>query len=148
MDVAQPPAPSPAPTAQPGQVAQVTNTVSQTDIDAFAALSGDDHPLHADEHYATTTRFGRRIAHGALLMGYMSAASTRYVLAHLEGQTTVWYGFDRVRFVKPVYAGDTIRTEYRIESVDSATGKIIAQVTCTNQRDETVAVAIHLLKLV
>lgn len=135
------------PEARPGQVAEITTTVTEQDVTAFAALSGDRHPLHTDEAYAATTRFGARIAHGALLLAYVSAASTRYVETALPGRTTVWYGFDRVRFIRPVYFGDTIRTEYRIESVDSETGRVVAQATCTNQRGETVAVATHLLKL-
>ena len=60
----------------------------------------------------------------------------------------VSYGYDRIRFVKPVFFGDTVTVEYRITERDEAQQKVFAQVTCTNQRDEVVAVATHILKFV
>ena len=134
-----------------GQASAFSKTVSESDIVLFAGLSGDLHPLHIDEEFGKVTRFGRRIAHGALLVGYMSAASTRYVQTYLDGRTdqlTVSYGFDRIRFIKPVFIGDTVRVDYRISEVDVATGKVFAQVTCVNQRGETVAAATNILKFV
>ena len=60
-----------------GQSATYARTVTDDDIARYADLSGDDHPQHVDAAWARKTRFGGRIAHGALLVGYMSAASTR-----------------------------------------------------------------------
>ncbi|HET6317594.1 MAG TPA: MaoC/PaaZ C-terminal domain-containing protein, partial [Chloroflexota bacterium] len=61
-----------------GQAATYETTVSEADVGAFAELSGDQHPQHVDDGYAAQMRFGERIAHGALLVAYMSAAFTRY----------------------------------------------------------------------
>ena len=77
-------------------------TISEADILLFSAVSGDTNPLHCDEKYAKTTKFGRRIAHGALSNALISTALTRtfptsiYISQHTE-------------FVAPVYIGNTIR---------------------------------------
>ena len=66
------------------------------------------------------SRYGRLQAHGALMVGYMSTAST-YVIAHTrEGadETPVSLGYDRIRFLAPVYFGDTVTVEYRISAID------------------------------
>ena len=55
------------------QSAQIARTVGAADVEAFAAVSGDDNPLHLDEAYAATTPFKRRIAHGMLTGAYISA---------------------------------------------------------------------------
>ena len=134
-----------------GQTATFAKTVTESDVSAFAHLSGDDHPQHVDEEYARRTRFGQRIAHGALLVAYMSAAFTHYVRRWLDGRTeqpVISYGYDRIRFVKPVGFGETISIEHRIVEIDAPADKAIAQVTVTNQRGETVAAATHILKFV
>ena len=129
-----------------GQVATFAKTVSESDVYLFAGITGDLYQNHTNEEYMKTTRYGRRIAHGALLVGYMSAASTRVS----ERLTTpvVSYGYDRIRFIRPVFFGDTVTIEYRIAEKDEAQQKVFAQVTCTNQRGETVAAATHILKCV
>ncbi len=129
-----------------GRVVTVRKTVSETDVYLFAGISGDFHPDHVDEEYMRGTRYGRRIAHGALLVGYMSAASTKMVL-DLPG-TIVSYGYDRIRFPRPVFMGDTVTVTYEIVERDETAGKTFARVTCTNQRGEVVAVATHILKVV
>lgn len=129
-----------------GQVVTFAKTVGESDVYLFAGLTGDLYQNHTNEEYMKGTRYGRRIAHGALLVGYMSAASTKVT----EGCThpVVSYGYDRIRFVGPVFFGDTVTVEYRITGKDVAQQKVFAQVSCTNQRGETVAVATHILKFV
>lgn len=129
-----------------GKVVTVRKTVSAADVYLFAGISGDFHPNHIDEDYMRTTRYGRRIAHGALLVGYMSAASTKMVM-DLPG-TIVSYGYDRIRFPRPVFIGDTVTVTYEIVERDLASRKVTARVTCANQRGEVVAAATHLLKAV
>jgi 3-hydroxybutyryl-CoA dehydratase len=129
-----------------GQIATFAKTVGESDVYLFAGLTGDLYQNHTNEEYMKTTRYGRRIAHGALLVGYMSAASTR--VTERCTHPVVSYGYDRIRFVKPVFFGDTVTVEYRITERDEAQQKVFAQVTCTNQRDEVVAVATHILKFV
>lgn len=129
-----------------GETAEFRKTVGEYDIAAFAGLSGDFAPLHVDAEFMAATPYGQRIAHGALLVAYMSAAASRYC-ARLRG-LTVSYGYDRIRFVRPVFIGDTVRVRYEVSEVDPQDQRIHAQITCTNQRGEVVAVATHILKFV
>jgi len=129
-----------------GKVVTVRKTVSETDIYLFAGISGDFHPNHVDEEYMRGTTYGRRVAHGALLVAFMSAASTKMALG-LPG-TIVSYGYDRVRFPRPAFIGDTVTVTYEIIEQDVAARKAFARVTCTNQHGEVVAAATHILKVV
>ncbi len=129
-----------------GRTVTVRKTVGETDIYLFAGISGDFAPNHVDEEFMKGTRYGRRIAHGALLVAYMSQASTK-ICAGLTG-TIVSYGYDRIRFPRPVFIGDTVTVTYEIVERDPAAGKALSRVTCTNQHGEVVAVATHILKVV
>ncbi len=129
-----------------GKTVTVRKTVGETDIYLFAGISGDFAPNHVDEEFMKGTRYGRRIAHGALLIAFMSQASTK-MCTGLPG-TIVSYGYDRIRFPNPVFIGDTVTVTYEIAERDVAAGKALSKVTCTNQRGEVVAVATHILKVV
>jgi acyl dehydratase len=129
-----------------GQVATFAKTVAESDVYLFAGLTGDLYQNHTNEEYMKTTRYGRRIAHGALLVGFMSAASTR--ITERFTHPVVSYGYDRIRFVRPVFFGDTVTVAYRITDKDDAQQKVFAEITCTNQRGEVIAVATHILKFV
>jgi acyl dehydratase len=129
-----------------GQVATFAKTVAESDVYLFAGLTGDLYQNHTNEEYMKSTRYGRRIAHGALLVGFMSAASTR--ITERCTHPVVSYGYDRIRFVKPVFFGDTVTVAYRVADKDDAQQKVFAEITCTNQRGEVVAVATHILKFV
>lgn len=126
-----------------GARTRVTKTVAESDVYLFAGLTGDFSRNHVDEQYMAAGRYGRRIAHGALLVGFMSAAAARMVVGR-----TVSVGYDRVRFIRPVFLGDTIATEYRITGVDRDRGRILAELTCTNQHGQVVATAVHVRALV
>jgi 3-hydroxybutyryl-CoA dehydratase len=121
-----------------GTRASFTKTVSESDVYLYAGISGDFSPNHIDEVYMQAGRYKRRIAHGTLLMGFMSAASARLRLGR-----TVSLGYDRVRFVAPVFFGDTITTEYTLTRVDHDKRRAYADVRCTNQNGEVVAVAVN-----
>jgi 3-hydroxybutyryl-CoA dehydratase len=129
-----------------GKTVTVRKTVGETDIYLFAGISGDFAPNHVDEEFMKGTRYGRRIAHGALLVAYMSQASTK-MCSGLPG-TIVSYGYDRVRFPGAVFIGDTVTVTYEIVERDPSAGKAFSKVTCTNQRGEVVAAATHILKVV
>jgi acyl dehydratase len=120
-------------------------------IAQFAEVSGDNSPVHLDTEYAArTTPYGKRIAHGALLVGFMSTAST-ILSAKIEraiGRANVSLGYDRVRFTAPVFEGDIITTRIRILSVDSARLRAICEESCTNQFGATVAVSQHVMRFV
>ena len=127
------------PTLRVGASATFTKTVSESDVYLYAGITGDFSPNHIDEQYMRAGRYGRRIAHGTLLVGFMSAASARLYLGR-----TVSLGYDRIRFPAPVFFGDTITTEYRIREIDAAKRRVYADVTCRNERGETVAVALNI----
>jgi len=129
-----------------GKEVTFAKTVTEADVNLFAEMTGDKDPIHLDEAYAKTTPYGRRIAHGALIIGYMSTAST---LIHQGfGRPLVSLGYDRVRLIKPVFIGDTVTVTYRVADKDIEKSRTIAEVTVTNQRGETVVVANHLQKVI
>src|SRR5262245_50967516 len=89
-----------------GQCVSFRKTVSESDVYLFAGITGDFAPNHVDEQFMRCTQYGRRIAHGALLVGYMSRASTMIAERIVcEGETfyPVSLGYDRIRFLKPVF---------------------------------------------
>jgi acyl dehydratase len=129
-----------------GATARFTKTVGETDVYLFAGITGDLHRNHVDEEYMRQGPYGGRVAHGALLVGYMSAASSR--LTEHCPVPVVSYGYDRIRFIRGVRLGDTVTVEYRIVEHNAGEAKTFAQVTCTNQRGEVVAAATHIMKLV
>jgi 3-hydroxybutyryl-CoA dehydratase len=129
-----------------GRRVAVSKTIGESDVYLFAGITGDFSPNHVNEEVMRATRYGRRIAHGALLVGYMSRASTE-ICAGLPG-TIVSYGFDRIRFPAAALIGDTVTVTYEITERDEAAMKTLARVTCTTQRGEVVAAATHILKVV
>jgi acyl dehydratase len=123
-----------------------SKTVSESDVYLYAGITGDLDPNHVDEEYARKTSLGHRVAHGTLILGYTSAASTQ-ILKDFE-RPMVSVGYDRVRFLKPVYFGDTITVDYEIESVERERERTIAKIEVKNQKGELVAVATHIMQLV
>jgi 3-hydroxybutyryl-CoA dehydratase len=118
---------------QVGVTASRTRTVSARDIDYFAEASGDTNPVHLDEDYAAGTIFKRRIAHGMLTAGLISA-----VLANdLPGPGTIYLS-QSLQFKAPVYIGDEITAT--VELVNYRESKRIAtfRTTCTNQNGDLV----------
>ena len=125
---------------------RLTKTVSESDVYLFAGITGDLDPNHVDEEYCRKTSLGHRVAHGALIVGYTSAASTR-ILQDFE-RPMVSVGYDRIRFLKPVYFGDTLTIDYEIASVERERERTVAKIEVKNQRDELVLVATHIMQLV
>lgn len=118
-------------------------TVSEADICAFAEVSGDFAPIHVDEEYARASPAGGRVAHGVLVMAFMSAAATAWCAR--EGARTYSYGYDRVRFVRPVRIGDTVTVTYSKEGELPEKKQVVAAVEAHNQTGQLVAVARHIL---
>jgi 3-hydroxybutyryl-CoA dehydratase len=130
-----------------GQSVTFRKTVSESDVYLFAGITGDLSPNHVDEEFMKGTPYGGRIAHGALLVGYMSGCSTDIVekCTSLKAFQPVSLGYDRIRFLKGVLIGDTIQLDYRITSADETKSRTIADITIVNQRGETCAVATHIM---
>ena len=125
---------------------RLTKTVSESDVYLYAGITGDLDPNHVDEEFARKTSLGHRVAHGTLILGYTSAASTR-ILENFD-RPMVSVGYDRVRFLKPVYFGDTITVDYEIESIERERERTTAKIEVKNQHGDLVAVATHIMQLV
>jgi 3-hydroxybutyryl-CoA dehydratase len=125
-----------------------SKTVSESDVYLFAGITGDLSPNHVDEAYMRGTPYGRRIAHGALIVGYVSRAST--MIAERAPPDCplfpVSLGYDRIRLLAPVFIGDTITVAYEVASYDGARSRSVGKVAVSNERGETVAVAEHIMK--
>jgi acyl dehydratase len=135
--------------AEIGDEVRFAKTVGETDVYLFAGITGDFAGNHVNEEYMRTSRYGRRIAHGALLVGYMSTASTMMLeRSRAKGidSTPVSLGYDRMRFLRAVFLGDTIEVRYTISEIDEERRRTRAKIEVTNQRGEVVAVAEHLMK--
>jgi 3-hydroxybutyryl-CoA dehydratase len=134
-----------------GDQVRFSKTVSESDVYLFAGITGDLAPNHVDEEYMRGTPYGRRIAHGALLIGFMSTASTMMVERHgglMDEETPVSLGYDRIRFTAPVFLGDTITVTYTIVEIDPVRRRSRSAIEVTNQNGDIVAVAAHILKWV
>lgn len=134
-----------------GDQVRFAKTVSESDVYLFAGITGDFAPNHVDEEVMRRSPYGRRIAHGALLIGFMSTASTLMVERHggLDGdETPVSLGYDRIRFTAPVFFGDTVAVTYTIAEIDPVRRRSRSKIEVTNQDGKTVAVAEHILKWV
>ena len=126
-------------------------TVGETDIYLFAGITGDFAVNHINEQYMARTRYGRRIAHGALLVGFMSTCSTMMIeqcRGNAQDETPVSLGYDRVRFLKPVFIGDTVTLTYTIAEVDPVKRQSLGDIEVINQNGELVSVARHVLRWV
>src|ERR1019366_6849778 len=89
-------------------------TVTETDVVNFAALSGDWNELHVNEEFARQGHFGRRIAHGALTFSISTGLAAQTDRSQ-QPNLIAFYGVDRLRFVKPVFLGDTIRLKQTVQ---------------------------------
>ncbi len=127
----------------------MSKTVGESDVQLVAGITGDLSPNHANEEVMRRSRCGRRITHGALLVGFMSAASSLMIGAcrgSARGEMPVSLGYDRIRFVAPVFIGDTLAVTYRIAASDVERRRSRSGITLTSQHGETVAVSQHILK--
>jgi acyl dehydratase len=132
-----------------GQRVTFRKTVSESDVYLFAGITGDFAPNHVDEQFMRGTQYGRRIAHGALLVGYMSRASTLIVEKIVAENVAVFpvsLGYDRVRFLKPVFIGDTITVTYVVAGSDKEKNRTHATVEVLNEAGEVIAAATHIMK--
>ncbi|MDP6733738.1 MAG: MaoC/PaaZ C-terminal domain-containing protein [Arenicellales bacterium] len=129
-----------------------SKTVGESDVYLFAGITGDLSPNHVNENTMQKTPYGGRIAHGALLVGYMSGASTRILEQNPEllpkNETPVSLGYDGIRFLKGVAIGDTVTVLYKISKSDMERKRTYADVEVWNQNQDLVAVAQHIMKWV
>ena len=132
-----------------GDTTSFTKTVSESDVYQFAGITGDFSPNHVNKAYMEKSSYGRLMAHGALIVGFMSTVSTQIIAHSREAEETpVSVGYDKVRFLKPVFLGDTITVAYTVSEIDVVRRRSTAGIEVTNQNDELVAVASHILQWV
>lgn len=119
-------------------------TISAEDIDFHAKESGDFFPHHMDEAWCNTQPFKHRIAHGTLIFTVAVGLT-----ADLINEVSMTYGYDRLRFINPVYINDSIQVTVTIKDKKDhkkpGYGVVTELVECFNQQGELVMVCEHLL---
>jgi len=108
-----------------GQAADRSRSITAADLEAFAAVTGDNNPVHLDEAFAATTSFAGRIAHGMLLAGHISAV----LGAELPGSGSV-YVSQTLRFRRPVRIGDLVTTRAVIIAIDNDRARVTLTTVC------------------
>jgi acyl dehydratase len=120
-------------------------TITEADIVTHAGQTGDFYPHHMDAEWCKTQPFGARMAHGTLVLSVSVG-----MLAGEINESAMSYGYDKVRFIAPVFIGDTITSKAEIITKrDHAKkpdefGMVDEQVTVMNQKGETVIAFTHL----
>jgi 3-hydroxybutyryl-CoA dehydratase len=121
------------PSLKPGDKASRSQTISDEMIRAFANLTGDTNPVHLDDAYAAGTRFGRRIAHGMIAAGLISATLAN----DLPGPGTLYLS-QTLQFKAPVFPGDTITATVEVKNVRLDKPIVTLRTVCTNQENGVV----------
>lgn len=116
-----------------GATASLTKVITNQDIRAFAAVTGDNNPVHLDEDYAAQTRFGGCIAHGLLVAGLISAV----LGTQLPGPGSIYLS-QTLKFMAPVFSGDEITATVEIAAIREDKSIIRLRTTCSNQRGQLV----------
>ena len=117
-----------------GETAAFTKTVSEADVYGFAGITGDFNPMHVNAVHAAASRFERRIAHGILSAGLISAV----LGMQLPGAGAI-YVSQSLRFLAPVYLGDTITAEVEVVELIAEKNRVRLATRCRNQDGVTVA---------
>ena len=116
-----------------GDDAEFSKTVSESDIYLYAGVTGDFTPAHIDAVYAAGTFFKKRIAHGMLSAGFISAV----IGTRLPGTGTIYVG-QQLKFLAPVYVGDTITARVTVAAVNAEKNRVTLKTTCSNQEGTVV----------
>jgi acyl dehydratase len=119
-------------------------TITETDIVIHAGQSGDFFPHHMDEEWCKTQPFKKRIAHGTLIFTVSIGLTADFV-----NMVSMTYGYEKLRFTKPVFINDTIRVQVTIKDKKDhkkpGSGIVTELVETFNQHNELVMVCEHLL---
>lgn len=122
-------------------------TISESDIIMHAGQTGDLFPIHLDAEQAKKTPYGQRVAHGTLTLSI--AMGLKFDTDPTKG-LRISYGYDRVRYRKPVFIGDTINVEVEVTSCEpdpkrEGVRRVVETMNVVNQRGESVMSAEHIL---
>ena len=120
-------------TLEVGDTGELTKTILDRDVFAFADASGDYNPLHFDDEYARRSRFDGRVAHGILIAGIISTV----LGGDIPGVGTIFVEL-HIRFLKPVYIGDTVTARAEVMQIINPR-RVRLLVSCVNQHGADVA---------
>jgi 3-hydroxybutyryl-CoA dehydratase len=109
-----------------GMEASYAKTITEADVNAFAALSGDVNPVHMSDDFAAGTMFKKRIAHGFLTGSLISTV----LGTKLPGPGSIYLS-QELKFRAPVFLGDTVTATARIASLDEAKGRVTLSCVCS-----------------
>lgn len=123
----------------------ISRTITETDIVIHAGQTGDFYPQHMDAEFCKNTPFKQRIAHGTLTFSVGIGMTAAFV-----NPVAFSYGYDRLRFIKPVFINDTIHVKVTIKEKKEnpkhpERGFIIEGIEVINQHGETVLICEHIL---
>jgi acyl dehydratase len=113
-------------------VVVLDRVLTQADFDAFAALSGDDNPIHVDPAFSAKTRFGRTVSHGMLLSTVLRGLLDQLVPGARQVE-------QKLMFPSPTYAGDAVRFSAVLKSDDGR--HVVAEINCERIDDGVVTCA-------
>jgi len=111
---------------QVGDSASFTKTMTETDVILWVGLTGDFNPIHIDKEYAKSTRFGNVLVPGVLVLGLVSNVMTQVTFGHV-------YANQSIKFLKPVYIGDTITATGTIIKKLDEKNMVKVETKCVNQ---------------
>jgi 3-hydroxybutyryl-CoA dehydratase len=117
----------------PGQHASYTKTFTDDDVCRFVEITGDTNPLHVDDAFAASTRFGRRVIHGMLTASLFST-----MVGMLIPGTGAIYRSQSLAFLRPVFVGDTVTAHFVIRAVDPAKHRLTIDAWIENESGERV----------
>lgn len=116
-----------------GDFAEKTDQILLENAAKYAAITGDNNPLHFDTEEASRSRYGRSIAHGMILAGYISGV----IGSKMPGFGCI-YEKQELVFLKPVYYGDIIRTRVTVKEIHTERNRVVLCTECFNQNQELV----------
>src|ERR1043166_7495307 len=117
----------------PGQQASYTKTFTDEDVQHFVAIAGDVNPLHVDDAFAASTRFGRRVLHGMLTASLFSTMVGMFIPG-----TGAIYRSQTLTFLRPVHVGETVTAYFEIRTVDRAKHRLTIDAWIETSRGERV----------
>lgn len=116
-----------------GDSAEKENLITQENAEHYAAVTGDNNPIHFETEEAYHSRYGRPIAHGMILAGFISGVIGSY----LPGFGCI-YEKQTLNFARPVFYGDMILTRVTVDSIQVENGRVVLRTECFNQKQELV----------
>jgi len=126
-----------------GDKASISKTITDGDVSLYAGLVGDLNPVHIDEEFAKKSIFGKRVAHGMLGAGMISAV----IGTDLPGINSIYLG-QELKFLAPVFIGDTITAEVEITKLRDDKKIVTMKTTVRNQKGEDVIAGEAVIKKV